>query len=493
MLLPQVDVEPAAAARVWREQHERAIVDEFVELLSIPNVSRDRKNIVRNAEWIVKAFGKRGVKMQLLRVRGASPAVFGEIKREGATRTLIFYAHYDGQPVDASRWTHDPFEPVLYDRSIADGGKRIPLPEPGARFDPESRLYARSAGDDKAPIIEILAALDALRAAKITPRANLKFFFEGEEEMGSINLRRILRKHKSLLQADAWVFCDGPVHQNRQQQVVFGVRGVTGMEITLYGARRPLHSGHYGNWAPNPAMMLAKLIGSMKGDDDRVLVKGFYDEVAPLTEVERKALAVAPRFDDELKSELWLKWTEGGGHRLDMLINMPSLNVRGLRSATVGVLGRNIVPSTATASIDIRLVKGMDPRKTTDRVLRHIREQGYHVVETKPGADVRKKNARVAWVSRRRGYAALRTPMDLPIAKRIVRAVESARGDVVKLPTLGGSLPLSMFDEELHTPVVIVPIANHDNNQHAQNENLRIRNLWDGIETMAALLAMDDD
>jgi acetylornithine deacetylase/succinyl-diaminopimelate desuccinylase-like protein len=172
---------------------------------------------------------------------------------------------------------------------------------------------------------------------------------------------------------------------------------------------------------------------------------------------------------------------------------MPSLNVRGLRSATVGVLGRNIVPSTATASIDIRLVKGMDPRKTTDRVLRHIREQGYHVVETKPGADVRKKNARVAWVSRRRGYAALRTPMDLPIAKRIVRAVESARGDVVKLPTLGGSLPLSMFDEELHTPVVIVPIANHDNNQHAQNENLRIRNLWDGIETMAALLAMDDD
>lgn len=105
VLLPQVDVEPAAAVRVWREQHERAIVDEFVELLSIPNVSRDRKNIVRNAEWIVKAFGKRGVKMQLLRVRGAFPAVFGEIKREGAMRTLIFYAHYDGQPVDASRWT----------------------------------------------------------------------------------------------------------------------------------------------------------------------------------------------------------------------------------------------------------------------------------------------------------------------------------------------------------------------------------------------------
>lgn len=478
------------AAAAWRRANERAIVDEFIELLAIPNVSRDRRNIVRNAAWIQKAFAKRGIETQLLRVRGSAPAVFGEIRTPGAKRTLVFYAHYDGQPVDASQWANPPYRPTLYDRARAEGGKPIPLPAVGESFDPESRIYARSAGDDKAPIIAILAAIDGMRKSGIGWRSNVKFFFEGEEEMGSINLRRILRKHRAILQADAWIFCDGPVHQSRTQQVAFGVRGVTGFDITVYGARRPLHSGHYGNWAPNPALMLAQLLASMKNREGRVLVKGYYDEVVPLTAAESRAIAAIPAFDEELKKELWLGRTEGGGRRLDVLINEPSLNIRGLRSATVGRLGRNIVPDRASASIDIRLVKGMAPAATVDRVLAHIRAQGYHIVSTEPDAKIRTSKARVAWIQRRGGYAALRTSMSLEVAKAIVAAVESARGTVVRLPTLGGSLPLSMFEEELGAPLVIVPIANHDNNQHAPNENLRLRNLWDGIETMAALLGM---
>lgn len=487
-LLPLQDA--PAAARAWRVQHEREILEEFVELLRIPNVSRDLPNIRRNAEWIVRALQKRGVTARLLELKLGAPAVYGEIETAGAKRTWMFYTHFDGQPVDRSKWTDAPFEPTLRSKSLADGGVVIPLPAKGEQVHPEARIYARSAGDDKAPVIALLAALDGLKAAGIAARANIKFFFEGEEEIGSINLRRMLHKNRELLAADAWIFCDGPVHQNRKQQVVFGVRGVTGLDLTVYGARRPLHSGHYGNWAPNPAMLLARLLASMKDDAGNVLVSGFYDDVAPLTAAERAALAAAPAFDDALKRELWLGSTEGNA-RLDAAINRPSLNVRGLSSAGVGLLARNIVPATARASIDIRLVKGMQHRRAVERVIAHIREQGYHVVEREPNAETRLAHARVVRVVRRRGYNALRTAMDSDVARRIVRAVASARGEVIRLPTLGGSLPLTIFDEVLKTPVVIVPIANHDNNQHAPDENLRLQNLWDGIETMAALLTME--
>ncbi len=490
-LTPQVP-EPVQAARAWRSSHEREILSEFRDVLAIPNVSRDPAGLKRTAEWITEALGKRGVATRKLEVRFAPPVVYGEIATPGAERTIVFYAHYDGQPVDPRQWTTPPFAPTLRDASLEDGGRVVPWPiAEGVAIDPEWRLYARSAGDDKAPVVALLTALDALRAAGIALRANVKFFFEGEEERGSLHLKQILTKYREVVAGDLWVFCDGPVHQSRTQQVVFGVRGVTGFELTVYGARRQLHSGHYGNWAPNPAMMLAQLLASMKDADGTVLIDGFYDEVEPLSPVEEAALAAAPKLDDALKRELWLARTEGRGERLDRLINAPSLNVRGLASAGVGPLGRNVVPTTATASIDIRLVKGMDPRRTVDRVVEHIKRQGYHVTDVEPDAEARLAHARIARVVRRGGYAAMRTPMDSDLAQRVLRAVRSARGDVIVTPTLGGSLPLAVFEQVLGVPVVIVPIANHDNNQHAPDENLRLQNLWDGIETMAALLTME--
>jgi acetylornithine deacetylase/succinyl-diaminopimelate desuccinylase-like protein len=156
------------AAREWRQQHERAIVDEFFALLAIPNIARDRENIQRNAETIERMLDKRGVVSQLLSVPGSNPVVFGEIRTPGATRTLVFYAQYDGQPLDPKEWASPPFEPVLRDKPVQDGGKAIPLPAPGQPFDPEWRLYARGSGDDKAPIIAMLTALDAMRAAGIS-------------------------------------------------------------------------------------------------------------------------------------------------------------------------------------------------------------------------------------------------------------------------------------------------------------------------------------
>jgi acetylornithine deacetylase/succinyl-diaminopimelate desuccinylase-like protein len=479
----------ATAARHYRETHERAIVDEFINLLSMPNLARDTANIRKNAAAVSAILEKRGVKTRLLEVPGAPPAVFGEIATPGATRTVVFYAHYDGQPLDPKEWASPPWQPVLRDRPLEKDGRIIPLP--AARFDPEWRLYARSTGDDKAPVIALTAALDALKAANIPLRQNVKFILEGEEEAGSPHLARIIEQNKDLLRGDVWLICDGPVHQSRRQQIVFGARGIVTLDITVYGPAHELHSGHYGNWAPNPAMMLARLLAGMRDDDGRVTVAHFYDGIEPLSEIEKRAIAEAPDVDAGLRRELWLGRTEGGGKKLVELLNYPSLNVRGMSSARTGAGASNVIPATATAAIDIRLVKGITPEAASQRVIDHIRAQGYTIVENEPDAQTRMAHPKVARVVvEPGGYNASRTSMDLPISQLVLRTADSARGPVVKLPTMGGSVPLFMIDEILHVPTITVPIANHDNNQHSYNENIRIQNLWDGIELMAALLAM---
>ena len=315
--------------------------------------------------------------------------------------------------------------------------------------------------------------------------------FEGEEEAGSPHLASIIAKNKALLAGDVWLICDGPVHQSRRQQIVFGARGITTLDITLYGPNHELHSGHYGNWAPNPAMMLARLLASMKDDDGRVLIDHFYDGIQPLSEIERRAVDDAPDVDRDLMRELWLGRTEGGGKKLVELLNVPSLNIRGMSSARTGAQASNVIPASATATIDIRLVKGIDHDTAAQRVIDHIRKQGFYIVETEPDAQTRMSHPKVARVVvEPGGYNASRTSMDLPISQLVLKTAESARGPVVKLPTMGGSVPLYMIDEILHVPTITVPIANHDNNQHSFNENIRIQNLWDGIELLAALLAM---
>ena len=483
---------PAAqAARVWRQHHERAIVDEFVTLLSIPDIARDQANIQRNAEAIAAMMQKRGITPRLVSVPGGNPIVFGEILTPGATRTIVFYAHYDGAPLDPKQWTSPPFDPVLRSRPVEDGGTVIPLPPPGTPFDPESRLYARASADDKAPIIALMTALDAIRAAGIRTKSNIKFAFEGEEEANSIHLEQTLAENKALFSGDLWLMCDTPLYQTRQQSIIFGARGITAVDVTVYGPRVELHSGHYGNWAPNPALMLARLLVSMKDNNGHVLVDHFYDGIVPLGALEKRAIADAPDIDAALKKEFWLGSTESSPKRLVELVTEPSLNIRGMASGRIGDQASNVIPASATATIDMRLVKGMDRHVTEARLIDHIRKQGYFVVDSDPNAEIRRTHAMVAKVTvRPGGYNAERTPMDLPIAQEVIRAVESARGPVVKLPTMGGGLPLESVERALGTTTIIIPIGNHDNNQHSFDENLRIQNLWDGIDLMAALLTM---
>jgi acetylornithine deacetylase/succinyl-diaminopimelate desuccinylase-like protein len=274
--------------------------------------------------------------------------------------------------------------------------------------------------------------------------------------------------------------------------VVFGVRGDVNVDVTVYGAKRPLHSGHYGNWAPNPAMLLAHLLASMKDDAGRVLIAGWYDGVEPLGTAEQRAIAEAPAYDDELRSQLGFARAEGAGKSLLELINQPSLNINGMSSGDVGALARNVIPTTATAVLDLRLVKGNDHRRQVQLLVDHIRKQGFYVIDRDPNEDERKQHPLIAKVTTRSGgYNAERTRMDLPISMALTTAVQSTSArPIVRLPTAGGSLPLSIITDHLRTVTMTVPIANYDNNQHAENENIRLQNLWDGIETMAAVMTM---
>ena len=481
--------------REYRRANEHRILREFVELLSLPNVASDSENIRRNAARLVEMMTARGLKPRLLEAAtpNTPPAVYGEWMTPGATQTVVFYAHYDGQPTDARKWAGtQPWEPALRSAPFETGGQLLPMPGEGQAINPEWRLYARSSSDDKAGVMSILTAFDALRAQAVAPTVNLKFFFEGEEEAGSPHLVEILSRHKELLSSDAWVICDGPVHQSGRKQVVFGVRGDTNVEVTVYGPKRPLHSGHYGNWAPNPGMMLARLLASMKDERGRVTIKGWYEDVEPLGSAERRALGEAPAYDEELKKELGINRPEGAGRSLLELINEPSLNVNGLSSAETGALARNVIPLTAVAALDLRLVRGNDHRRQVERLREHIRAQGFFVTDREPTDAERLAHPLVAKVVHEPGgYNAERTRMDLPVSRAVVAAVQStSEQPIVLMPTLGGSLPLSLIRESLGAPTITVPVANHDNNQHAENENIRLQNLWDGIETYAALMTM---
>ncbi len=481
-----------AAARDWRADHGPEIVQGFAELLAMPNDAKDSENIRTNAVAIAALFAARGFWIQLLTQDDAPPLIYGSLEAPGATRTIAIYIHYDGQPTEDAAWTHPPFEPTLYSRAITEGGAPIAFPETGDPIDDEWRLYARSAGDDKAPISALLAALDALSAADIPLTSNVKLIFDGEEEAGSEHLDEYLAAHQEKFSdVDLWLFCDGPTHQSRRPQLVFGVRGVTGLEVTVYGPNRGLHSGHYGNWVPGPGWRLANLMASMKDEKDRVRIKNFYQSTEPLTAADRAAIAAAPAVDDQLREMFGLAATEAKGALLAKRIALPALNLRGLKSAEVGDKARNIIPPSATASIGLRLVKGNDPEAMLDLVEAHIERQGYHIVREDPDAEIRATHPLIAKVMRSGGYPAVRSRMDDPAVAPLVDALGRAAPDLILTPTLGGSLPLYMFEEVSEAPIVILPIANYDNNQHAADENIRVGNLFYGIDAYAAVLTME--
>ncbi len=500
LLLGSSDIDgqsPQAVARTFRENNEAKILGDFREFLKYPNRARNLDDIEVVASFIRDELIQVGVDSELLRIEGVPPIVYGEVMVPGATRTLGIYVHYDGQAVDPNNWTHPPFEPTLYTASMDAGGEPRPFPVEGDLVDPEWRIYARSAGDDKAPIAALIPVLESFRDAGVTPTSNLVFFFDGEEEAGSRHLGEYMQRWSDRVEdVDIWLFFDGPAHASGRPQVTFGVRGSMGLEVTVYGATRNLHSGHYGNWAPDTGNILARLLASMKDEDGHVLVDGWYDTVDPIGEEELNSLRGMPDWDGQLKEELGLVWTEGQPEKLPERLMVPALNVRGITSGNTGSLARNVIPNTAVASLGIRLVKGNEPEHMKNLVVSHIEKMGFHVVSEDPDMSLRMKFPRIAKVTGGGGSVASRTSMTNPYAQSVVAAAgfaaEQAFGEdaLVVAPGMGGTLPLRVFTEVAGKPAIIVPVANHDNNQHAPDENLRIANLWYAIDLYASLLTM---
>ena len=482
--------------QAYAKHNGHEILRSLKTIVEMPNVSSDQAAIRKVADYLVDQFTARDAKMELLEVAGANPVVFGEIRVPNATRTIMIYVHFDGQPVNAAKWkSTQPFQPRLYSRAIENGGRPIDWPQDGQVIDPQWRIYGRSTSDDKAPFVALLTALDLIKASDISLTSNIRFFFDGEEEIGSPNMRKVLERHAEKFEdVDLWIFCDGPLHQSRRPTLYFGVRGVTGFEITVYGATRNLHSGHYGNWAPNPGLMLSHLLASMKDQDGNVVIKDFYQSVTPLTKAERDALAAVPKIDDDLRFELGLVETENQNQAYLERMQLPSLNVKGIECGTVGAKARNIVPNQAAVAIDIRLVKGNRPRQMIDLVKDHVAGQGFTIVDEEPVLKTRRENRKIARITTTFfGYPAARTAMDHAQVVPLIHRLGELVGDdqLLQVPSLGGSLPLYLITDYLNQPLVIMPIANHDNNQHAPDENLRVGNLMYGIKAMAAVLTME--
>jgi acetylornithine deacetylase/succinyl-diaminopimelate desuccinylase-like protein len=484
------DADFRAAIDRYRQAHESQIVSTLDELTHFPSVAADPAGISAAADYLVSALKARGFDARLLSAGpGTPPMVYGALGNARQLRTVVFYAHYDGQPVTPSQWHSDPFAPVM--RGMAPGGEwqDIDWRQVHGPFDPEWRLFGRAASDDKASIVAFLAAFDAVRAQQRRPSVNIRIAWEGEEEAGSPHLAQILEQNQALLKSDVWLIGDGPVHQSGRPMIYFGARGVMGLRLTLYGPVKAVHDGHYGNWVPNPAAMAAELIAQMRDDEGNVLIPRFEAGVRALNPAELAAILALPPIDQALRLEFGIARSEGT-QAWAASIMRPSLNVRGIRSGQVGDEAANAIPIDAQVSLDFRLV----PDQTTTGVQRSVeqflRQKGWTLVDGPPDAATRQQQPRIARIEWEPGYPALRSDMSSPVAQAIIAtASRSSAGPVAVLPMMGGSVPLYLFAQRFNVPVIGLPIVNHDNNQHAANENLRLQNLWDGIDSYAGMIA----
>ena len=481
----------ASVVQRYVESHQRAIVSALVDLVSIPNVTADTENIRRNAVHLRGMVQKRGFRTEVIET-GGNPLVYGELTVPQARRTLLIWAHYDGQPVDAKGWKQaSPFIPVLRDRRLEDGAKLLEDVRKIEKFDPEWRLYGRSAADDKAPIVALLAALDALKSAGVSPTSNIRIVLDGEEESGSPSLPAALRQHRDKFAADLLLVFDGPVHQSGRPTVAFGIRGALGLELTVYGPKVGVHSGHYGSWVPNPGARLAHLLASMRDDEGKVRVNGFYDGILPLAPDEQALLDSVPDDPASLMKLLGIGAPERHGLSLQQTLQLPSLNIRGLSSAYVGPDARTIIPDRAVAALEVRLVQETPPGPMAEKIRAHIRAQGYHLVESEPDDLTRARHARIAKIVIRGGSNGYRTPPEAPESKLVTKALADMFGEQpVRIRTMGGTVPISPFIEALDCPAILLPTVNFDNNQHAENENIRLGHLFSGIRAIAAILTM---
>jgi acetylornithine deacetylase/succinyl-diaminopimelate desuccinylase-like protein len=434
------------------DQHRARFLDELCALVRQPSISAQNVGVAECAELLRGQMEAVGIPAEILPT-GGHPVVYGEMSAPGAKRAVLIYGHYDVQPPEPLElWRTPPFEPTIKD----------------------GRLWGRGTGDNKGQFFAHVKAVEAvLRVAGQLP-VNIKFLFEGEEEVSSKSLRGFIEANRSRLTAD-YAFCsDGPMLPNHQPTILFGVRGVLGVEVSSRGANKDVHSGNLGPFVPAPAWRLVHFLSTLRDREGRILIKGFADDVVPPSSLEREMLRKIP-FDPVVLTGLGLPPAapEDGPAYFERLMFQPALNVNGLTSGYQGPGTKTIVPHRASAKIDMRLVVNQDPDDIFEKFVAHAKAHGFD--------DLR--------IERQGGFYPSRTPLDHPLGAAAARAVRQGFGkEPILQPCMGGSDPDYYFTRVLGIPRVNVPYAPHDENNHAPNESIMVEGFFSGIKTTAALL-----
>jgi acetylornithine deacetylase/succinyl-diaminopimelate desuccinylase-like protein len=434
------------------ERRRDEYLERLFDYLRRPSISAHGEGIAEVAEYARALLERAGVPARVIATQGG-PMVLGQRIESPDLPTVLVYGHYDVQPPDPlEQWISPPFEPTIRD----------------------GKIYARGVGDNKGQHLCYVLAIEALLRHRGRLPCNIKILLEGEEEIGSPRMPSFVAAHREELAADLCVISDGTVDESGRAVVRFGVRGVLSFELRARGASRDLHSGHWGDVAPNPIWSLVQLLASMKDPAGRVTIDGFYDDVEPLTTLERDALAALEEDVEAAKRELGLAdlAPHPGGGIAERRSAWPAFTINGLHGGYGGAGSKTVLPSEAIAKCDIRLVE----RQTADRVFALL---DAHVQRHAP--EVR--------LVRQGSMDPSKTPLDSPYAAPIRRAIARARGEEpLLLPAMGGSLPEYVFTKTLGIPCLGVPYANPDEANHAPNENMEVQRFLDGIKTSAAIL-----
>ena len=438
-------------------QHIEAQRDAFLARLlayvAMPSISAQGVGMDAVAGFLLDTLRGMGFDAQAVPTPGW-PIVLGHRTDAPGAPTVLLYGHYDVQPPDPlDAWLSPPFAPEIR----------------------AGRIYGRGVGDNKGQHFAQLLAIESLLAVHGRLPCNVVVLLEGEEEVGSPHIAAFVRAQRNLLACDLVVTADGPVHESGRACILFGVRGIVSFELRATGANRDLHSGNWGGVAPNPLWTLVHLLASMKDAQGRVTIPGFYDNVLALTDLERAALAALPVDEARVRADLGLDAFDAPAERAfgERLAAWPTLTINGLHGGYGGPGSKTVLPHTAFAKCDIRLVEAQSVEEIFARVEAHVRAHA-------PGVEV----------VRLGGMEPSKTPLDSPYTEVIRAAVRAGRGEEPLLvPAMGGSLPDYVFTKILGVPAFVTPYANADEANHAPNENLEVARFVDGIKTGAALLA----
>ncbi len=478
--------------RKLADRHFLEGIETLRTFLEIPNFGGDPEQIEANLEWCRTVFTSLDFETKVLISDGVkhllAERVFGK-----RLHTMLFYLQIDGQPVDSSRWNQEsPFIPTLKD--CGDDDCLTIDWHQLADYDPDWKVFARSASDSKGPAVALIQALRALHEIGQKPAFNLKIIMDFQEELGSPTLPKLVEENRTQFEAEAMLIMDGTRPPGNLPTLMFGARGIATMKLTVFGARRNLHSGQYGNYAPNPVFGLSRLLAAMKDENGQVLIPGYYDGVV-MDEETRKIVNSVPEGRETLLRNLGISVPEQPGSTYQESLQYPSLNVRGLRAGWVENEVRTIIPSEALAEIDMRLVPETPAERQIQLMTDFIRSKGYHIIDHDPTDEERAQYSKLIRIDYRVGSRPFRTPLESELGNWLGEAMTHVfgQGNFISMQSTGGSQPIAPFITTLGIPAISVRIPNPDNSIHAPNENLRLGNFHEGLMMCLAILTQDYD